>query len=92
VTGLAGYRERLERSFVLADHRRFRDAPELVLSDRVQQRYPAMVAGMLGEMFTVANPRPKRGAVSIALGQMKKQDIRWRELVRDGWRILRTFG
>ncbi len=91
-TGLAGYRDRLERSFVLADHRRFRDAPELVLSERVQRRYPALVAGVLEEMFTVTNPRPKRGAIAIALGQLKKQGIRWRDLVRDGWKILRTFG
>ena len=91
-TGLAGYRERLEKSFVLADHRRFRDAPELVLSERVQQRYPALVAGVLEEMFTVTNPRPKRGAVRIALGQMKQHRIRWRDLIRDGWKIFRSFG
>lgn len=90
--GLAGYRERLEQNFVLADHRRFRDAPELVLSERVQQRYPALVAGMLEEMFTVTNPRPKRGAIAIALGQLRKQRIRWRDLARDGWKIFRTFG
>ena len=90
--GLAGYRERLEQGFVLADHHRFRDAPELVLSERVQQRYPAFIAGMLDEMFTVTNPRPKRGAIAIALGQLRKQHIRWRDLLRDGWKIFRTFG
>ena len=90
--GLAGYREHLEDSFVLADHRRFRGAPELVLSERVQQRYPAFVAGMLEEMFTVTNPRPKRGAISIARRQLKKNGIRWRDLARDGWKIFRTFG
>ena len=77
---------------MLADHRRFRGAPELVLSERVQQRYPAFVAGMLEEMFTVTNPRPKRGAIRIALGQLRKNGIRFRDLARDGWKILRTFG
>lgn len=90
--GLSGYRERLEEGFVLADHRRFRDAPELVLSERVQQRYPALVAGMLEEMFTVTNPKPKRGAIAIARRQLKRNGIRWRDLIRDGWKIFRTFG
>ena len=38
--GLASYRADLEGQFVLADHKRLRKAPALVLSDRVQQRYP----------------------------------------------------
>ena len=90
--GLAGYRKRLAEGFVLADHERYRDAPELVLSERVQRRYPAVIAGMLEEMFTVTNPAPKRGAMSIALRQLKRQNIRWRDLLRDGWKAWRTFG
>ncbi len=91
-SGLAGYRKRLAAGFVLADHERYRDAPELVLSERVQRRYPAVIAGMLEEMFTVTNPTPKHDATSIALRQLKKQKIRWRDLIRDGWRAWRTFG
>ena len=53
----------------------------------MQQRYPALVAGgVLEEMFTVTNPRPKRGVLAIARSQLKKQGIRFRDLVRDGWR------
>ena len=73
-------------------HERYRDAPELVLSERVQRRYPAVIAGMLEEMFTVTNPAPKHGAMSIALRQLKKQKVRWRDLLRDGWKAWRTFG
>jgi len=43
-SGLASYRTDLEGQFVLADHKRLRKAPSLVLSDRVQQRYPGCCA------------------------------------------------
>lgn len=91
-SSLVGYRRRLAQSFVLADHERYRGAPELVLSERVQRRYPAVIAGMLEEMFTVTNPAPKQGAVRIALRQLKKHGVRWRDLVCDGWKVWRTFG
>ena len=92
VAGLSGYRKRLGESFVLADHRRFQNAPEFVLSERVQRSYPAVVAGVLEELFTVSNPAPKRGALRIAMGQLKKHGVRWRDLIKDGWSIWRTFG
>jgi electron transfer flavoprotein-quinone oxidoreductase len=92
VVGLSGYRSRLKQSFVLADHKRYRGAPELVLSEGVQQRYPAVVCGILEEMFTVTNPAPKRGALRIVFGQLRKNKIRWRDLIRDGWKAFRAFG
>ena len=48
-------------SFVLADHKKMRRAPHLVLSDRVQHRYPALICGIAQDLFTVANPAPKPG-------------------------------
>ncbi|HLI44401.1 MAG TPA: FAD-dependent oxidoreductase [Acidimicrobiales bacterium] len=90
--GLAGYRRRLEGSFVLADHRRLAKAPHLVLSDRVQQRYPAFVCNVVEEMFTVRNPSPKPGATGVARRELRKAGLRVRDLIRDGWTAWRTFG
>ena len=61
--GLASYRADLEGQFVLADHKRLRKAPALVLSDRVQQRYPGLLCDLAEGMFTVTNPTPKAGGL-----------------------------
>jgi electron transfer flavoprotein-quinone oxidoreductase len=90
--GLGGYRRRLEASFVLADHRKLRRAPGLVLSERVQRRYPKVVCDIFEELFTVTNPRPKRGAGRIAIGAARRHGLRARDLARDAWAGGRTFG
>ena len=51
--------------FVLADHKRLRKAPALVLSDRVQQRYPGLLCDLAEGMFTVTNPTPKAGGLRV---------------------------
>jgi electron transfer flavoprotein-quinone oxidoreductase len=90
--GLAGYRRRLESSFVLADHRRLRDAPHLVLSDRVQQDYPSLACNVAERMFRVDNPAPKPGGRRILFQEVRRHGIRWRDLARDAWHGARTFG
>lgn len=62
---LADYRTRLESSFVLRDHEKLREVPELVLSERVQFRYPQLVCNLAEELFTVRNPRPKPGVRKV---------------------------
>ncbi len=90
--GLARYREELEATFVLADHRKLRHAPELVLSERVQQRYPAMICDLIESVFTVTNPTPKRGFASLLRGAAKANGVKLRELARDGLRGWRAYG
>jgi electron transfer flavoprotein-quinone oxidoreductase len=90
--GLAGYRRRLESSFVLADHRKLRHVPHLVLSDRVQHRYPAFIANVVERMFRVDNPAPKPGLRRIVAQERRRAGVRVRDLVRDGWTALRGFG
>jgi electron transfer flavoprotein-quinone oxidoreductase len=90
--GLAGYRRRLDASFVLRDHKKLRRAPQLVLSDRVQQAYPNIVCGMVESLFTVDNPRPKIGGLRAAWQQLRKSDVRLRDAVSDAWAVLRTYG
>src|SRR5439155_22564541 len=90
--GLAGYRKLLAGSFVLADHRRLRNVPALMLSDRVQQRYPGMVCDLVQGLFTVDNPRPKPGLRRLLRRSARAQRVRRRDLVRDGLAGLRAFG
>jgi electron transfer flavoprotein-quinone oxidoreductase len=88
----AQYRQALERTFVLRDHRRLRDAPHLVLSERVQRRYPSMVANVVERTFRIDNPQPKPGLRRILREERKRAGLRWRDLLRDGLRGWRSFG
>jgi electron transfer flavoprotein-quinone oxidoreductase len=90
--GLAGYRRRLEASFVLQDHKKLRRAPNFVLSERVQQHYPQLVCDLVEELFTVRNPKPKLGGIASARSALRRSELRLRDLVRDGWTAFRTFG
>jgi electron transfer flavoprotein-quinone oxidoreductase len=89
--GLAGYRQDLESSFVLADHKRLRGAPALVLSDRVQQRYPGLVCDLAEGLFTVTNPVPKPGLLRLARRSAKRNGVRLSSLLRDGQAAGRVF-
>ena len=90
--GLAGYRTRLESSFLMADHRRLRGAPNLVMSDLAQRRLPGFACDVAERMFHVDNPDPKAGLSRIVIDEMKRHGIRLRVAARDGLRALRTFG
>ncbi len=90
--GLEGYERRLRSTFVLRDHRKLRRAPQLVLSDRVQHLYPQMVADVVEGMFRVDNPHPKPGLRRIVTRARRRAGIRRRDLLRDGWDALRTYG
>ncbi len=90
--GLASYRSGLERQFVLADHKRLRRAPALVLSDRVQRRYPGLLCDLVEGMFTVDNPAPKRGGLRVARAAAAAHGVKLRQLAADTVRGMRIFG
>lgn len=90
--GLAGYRRRLEASFVLADHKKFRRAHRLVLSERVQRRYPDFACNLVEQMFTVDNAEPRAGLMRLARRQARHSGLRLRDLARDAADALRSFG
>jgi electron transfer flavoprotein-quinone oxidoreductase len=92
LAGLAGYRRRLEESFVLKDHRKFRDAPGLVLGARTQRIYPKLVCSIAEQLFTVRNPAPKRGALSIGRTEFRRAGLRVRDVARDAFTAMRSFG
>ena len=89
--GLAGYRRRLEASFVLADHKRLRNAADIVLADRMQQEYPGLACDFVEQVFTVTNPVPKIGMVREFFRAARLNKVRLRSLARDGWQGLRAF-
>jgi electron transfer flavoprotein-quinone oxidoreductase len=88
---LAAYRKDVERSFVLADHRRLRRAPHLILSERIQRRYPGMLADFAEGVFTVTNPVPKPGVVRLLARAAKRNGLRARDLVADAVATARIF-
>lgn len=90
-SGLAGYRRALERNFVLQDHIRLRRAPNLILSDRMQQQYTKVICDLAEQLFTVTNPTPKPGTARILMRAIRRHRVRWRDLARDGIETLRTF-
>jgi len=89
---LGGYRRRLERSFVLANHRKLRGAHKLILGQRAQTAYPELACGIAQQVFTVTDPEPKAGLRRWVHAERKRAGVRLRDLVRDGWVGWRTFG
>lgn len=88
---LASYKKELEGSFVLQDHKKLRKAPGLVLSDRVQQQYPAMIADVVEGLFTVNNPTAKPGALKLLRQSANKHGVKLRHLAADGLKGGRSF-
>lgn len=89
---LGGYTERLKSTFVLRDHEKLRKVPGLVLSDRVQQKYPGFVTGVVERVFRVDNPHPKPGLRRIVREERKRAGIGLLDLLKDGWTGMRGFG
>lgn len=91
-SGLRSYTKKLNETFVLKDHKKLRKIPHLVLSDRVQHKYPNFVTGIVERMFRVENPDPKPGVRRILREERKKAGISLIDLVRDALTGLKGFG
>jgi electron transfer flavoprotein-quinone oxidoreductase len=90
--GLASYRQRLEDGFVLANLRRLRRTPALLLSERMQLRYPQIVCNLAERLFTVDDPVPKPRMLRAARQELARAGVGLGHLARDGWAALRSFG
>ena len=91
-SGLQSYTKKLNETFVLKDHKKLRKIPHLVLSDRVQHKYPGFVTGIVERMFRVENPHPKPGVRRILREERKKAGISLMDLIRDALTGLKGFG
>lgn len=90
--GLAGYRQRMETNFVLADHRKLRGVADLIMSERVQSIYPQLACNVAERIFTVENPRPKPGFNAIVRSEIKAAGVKLRDLAKDGITGLKGYG
>ena len=90
--GLAGYRQRMETNFVLADHRKLRGVADLMMSERVQSIYPQLACNVAERIFTVENPRPKPGFNAIVRSEIKAAGVKLRDLAKDGITGLKGYG
>jgi electron transfer flavoprotein-quinone oxidoreductase len=91
-SNLQSYTKKLNETFVLKDHKKLRKIPHLVLSDRVQHKYPGFVTGIVERMFRVENPDPKPGVRRILREERKKAGISLMDLIRDALTGLKGFG
>ena len=89
--GLRGYRKALESNFVLADHKRLRRAPDVVLSPRMQLQYPGVICDLVQDLFTVTNPTPKPGLRTMLRRHAKDHGVTMRHVVADGLAALRAY-
>ena len=89
--GLAGYRRRLAGSFVMADHKRLRNAADVMVSERMLQQYPGFACDIAQQLFTVINPHPKPHLAREFVRAARRNKVRWHTLARDGWQALRAF-
>jgi len=89
--GLAGYRRRLAECFVLADHKRLRNAADVMVSDRMLGQYPGFACDIAQQLFTVINPHPKPHLTREFFRAARRNKVRLHTLARDGWQALRAF-
>ena len=87
--GLAGYRRRLEESFVLQDLRNFRRAPRLLEIDRLYEAYPEMICDFMDRMYRI-DGQPKEGLIDLAM-KMAREKVGTAALVRDAWTAWRSI-
>jgi electron transfer flavoprotein-quinone oxidoreductase len=89
---LASYRTSMQANFVLSDHKRMKDAPKLVLNERLHAQYTSLICDMAEAIFTVVNPEPKPRMTALLRRTVKDHGVRWRDLAKDaalGGRIFR---
>ncbi len=58
----------------------------------MQHQYPELVANVVERMFRVDNPRRSRACAASLTDERKRAGVRLRDLARDGWTALRSFG
>jgi electron transfer flavoprotein-quinone oxidoreductase len=86
---MARYRQRLEKSFVLQDLKRFRRAPDFVNNERLQNVYPELFCQAAENVFR-SNGSPRRKLGRTLYHTMHKK-VPLRTMLRDGWQAARAL-
>jgi electron transfer flavoprotein-quinone oxidoreductase len=80
---LGAYRKRLEKNFVLENHRRLRPIAKLSTAERMQTRYPSLACDLVEAVFTVTDPDPKRGMMKLTREHLRRDGLKTREVLAD---------
>ncbi|HEY7198687.1 MAG TPA: FAD-dependent oxidoreductase [Candidatus Dormibacteraeota bacterium] len=88
---LRAYERRLRDGFVLRDFRRYRRAPEFVMSERVQGVYPGVMTA-LAERALASRGVPRRKLLSLARSELRRAGVPAWRLLRDLWTGGRAYG
>jgi len=88
---LRAYERRLRASFVLRDFHRFRRAPALVMSERMQNDYPGLMTS-LATRALASHGRPRPKLARLAWQEARRAGVAPWQLVHDLWAGARAFG
>ena len=86
-TGLGGYKQALEDSFVLKDLKLYRNLPHALDNNRIFSAYPDMAAGIMADMFNVNGPSaPLRNKLWA-----RAKNVGLLNLLKDGINVMRSL-
>ena len=88
--GLAGYRRRLEQSFVLKDMRTYARAPRFFERAGMYGAYGELAAGVFHDVFALDGV-PRRHLLGVARGALQRSGVGVRQLMSDGWAGVRAL-
>ncbi len=71
---MAGYKRRLQNSYIWKDFERFSEMESVVWNPRFHKTYPALVEGVFTEMFT-QDETPKKKTRDVVREQMKQMGV-----------------
>ena len=88
-TSMARYRQRLKKSFVLQDLKRFKRAPAFLNNERLLHMYPELLCQAAENVFrSDGKPRRKLGRTIYSAMRSK---VSLRTMLRDGWQAARAL-
>lgn len=86
---MARYRQRLEKSFVLQDLKRFKRAPAFLNNERLLHMYPELLCQAAENVFrSEGKPRRKLGRTIYSAMRRK---VALHTMLRDGWQAARAL-
>ncbi|WP_182111398.1 MULTISPECIES: FAD-dependent oxidoreductase [unclassified Actinotalea] len=88
--GLAGYRRRLEESFVMKDMRTYGKAPKFLERTGMYGAYGELAASIFHDVFAL-DGTPRRHLVQTAKAAFSRSPVTLRQLVSDGWAGVRAL-
>lgn len=88
--GLAGYRRRLDESFVMQDMRVYEKAPKFLERTGMYGEYGELAADLFHDVFSL-DGTPRRHLMKVARGALKRSNVGMKQLISDGWAGVRAL-